>query len=80
MEYNKSMKKRKRPYHDWWIIKQFKGDMCLYACCGCDFKAPCGDTINGIIAERLYHYCPNCGLKKKWYTTKYTKSNKYLWE
>ena len=56
-----------------WDVRRYKGDTALYAHCNCGFEYNCSrteyDKEKGFINKItfIYHYCPNCGARKKWY-------------
>lgn len=59
-----------------WEIRKYNGDIALYARCLCGFEYCCShnaQTEDGKFSfeqeiDWLYHYCPNCGARKKWQT------------
>ena len=58
--------------HSWEFVK-YSGDACYYARCKCGFRFSCCKQKWFTIPkwepapEYLYHYCPDCGARKKWY-------------
>ena len=55
-----------------WIIIKYPEDIALYAKCSCGFQYAASQNkrnIDGTVnfeqkIDKLYNYCPNCGLKK----------------
>ena len=70
-----------------WEIRQYKGDIALYAHCKCGFeyaasqseRNPDGTWSVEQVIRWLYRYCPQCGARKKW-MTETIRQNKTRWE
>ena len=68
-----------------WEIRKYIGDIAWYAHCNCGFDYNCSHTKyskkEGFITkiDFLYHYCPNCSARKKWYNEEPIKINKEVW-
>ncbi len=70
--------------HLWRPVK-FLGDGAIYAKCKCGFYYPCYKGPDAtfkveIDPYKMYHYCPNCGARKKCYLTDVEKLDKTKWE
>lgn len=69
-----------------WRFVKYKGDIAIYAKCGCGFSFPCyknkpRPTIGtDPYPEALYPYCPWCGSEKHSYTYYVQHIDKYRWE
>ncbi len=73
-----------------WEIRRYKGDIALYAHCKCGFNYCCSSNKRNedgswsfeqyINLNKIFHYCPNCGAHKKWYSNEIKKINKFQWE
>ena len=64
----------KRGKDSLWRPIKFLGDAAIYAKCKCGWYYPCYTMKdNTLIAEidpnKMYHYCPYCGARKKRYLT-----------
>lgn len=75
--------------HDWydslWRPIKFKGDCAIYARCKCGFYYPCYKGPDAtfkveIDPYKMYHYCPQCGARKKRYLTTIERLNRTQWE
>lgn len=81
------MRKGRGIDHEWQICK-YLGDIALYARCKCGFYYSCSSSARNPDGTwsfkqeitKLYHYCPNCGARKKYYNETPQQVNKYLWE
>lgn len=83
------MKNKRGTDHNWQIIK-YKGDIAIYAKCKCGFYYNCSESIRNedgswspiqeVKINKIYPYCPWCGVKKKTYDNEITKINKFPWE
>lgn len=64
-----------------WRVKKFLGDGAYYAYCKCGFWFPCYRLTDTFRVElnpsSMYHYCPNCGARKKWYNEVPEQVNDY---
>ena len=54
--------------HGWQIVR-YKGNMAYYARCKCQYQYACGQQWPNNEISKFYRYCPNCGARKKWYST-----------
>lgn len=73
-----------------WEIRQYKGDLALYAHCKCGFDYCCSSSIRKedgswsikqyIDSSKIYHYCPNCGAHKKYCSNEIKQINHFSWE
>lgn len=73
-----------------WEIRKYKDDLALYAHCKCGFEYYCSSNKRNedgswsfeqeINPYKIYHYCPNCGAHKKWYSYFIQKIDKSRWE
>ena len=80
-------KKNTRGKDHWWRIVKYKGDVGYYARCKCKFHYVCsefnreeGGPLSMFNPNMLYHYCPICGAKKKWYDYDVQKLDMAPWE
>ena len=66
------MKMKRGTDHNW-EIRRYCGDSAWYGHCKCGFEYNCSYTKynkeKGFTTQIsfIYHYCPNCGARKKWY-------------
>ena len=88
MNMNYRMKSKKKGS---WAFVKFKADVAIYAMCqNCGFLqsgvyeniAPAGQGFKMIPRiDRLYRYCPGCGLKMHPYNgTNIYKIDRYVWQ
>lgn len=80
--------RQKRNINNYWQIRKYFGDGALYAHCKCGFQYNCSSSrreedgtwsLKQYIST-IYHYCPWCGARKKWYNEEPIKIRKYSWE
>ena len=70
-----------------WEIRKYKGDIMLYAHCKCGYeygasaskRNPDGTWSVEQYISHLFHYCPECGARKKRMTA-LVKENRMRWE
>ena len=73
---------------DTWEIVRYKGDIALYARCGCGYRYVCstsernedGTWSSKQKVSMLHPYCPSCGAKKRYYSDNVKKVDSYPWE
>lgn len=75
----------KRGKDSLWRPIKFKGDGAIYARCKCGFYYPCYKGPDAtfkveIDPYKMYHYCPQCGARKKRYLTTIERLNRTQWE
>ena len=73
-----------------WEVRKYKGDIALYAHCKCGFDYCCSSNERNedgswsvkqyVNPYKLFHYCPNCGAHKKWYTEEVRMINKFIYQ
>ena len=81
-------KSYKRGVDHTWEIRKYLGDIALYAHCKCGFEYTCSSSkrkTDGSFSfeqeiTQLYHYCPYCGARKKWYNDVPRKINKLRYD
>ena len=74
----------KRGKDSYWRPIKFKGDGAIYAKCKCGFYYPCYKSEDILVTKldpyKMYHYCPSCGARKKYYLDKIEQLNRTQWE
>lgn len=80
---NRSRQKRGIDNH--WQVRKYRGDIAWYAHCKCGFQYKCSSSTRNedgswSLKQQvsfLYHYCPHCGARKKWYNETPMKIDRY---
>ena len=77
----------KRGIDHHWEVRRYKGDSALYAHCKCGFQYNCSSSRrvedeDGTWSFKqyisiIYHYCPWCGVRKRWYNEEPVKMDRY---
>ena len=80
------MRMKRGTDHNWQVVR-YIGDCALYARCKCGYHYICSSSTKNEdgtlnfkqIITTLYHYCPNCGARKKWYNEAPIKLEELPW-